>query len=50
MPGRPTMKEISQVAGMSQSTVLHIPSGTDFRVPIAAQTRERVLKVVADPG
>src|SRR5919202_689576 len=50
MPGRPTMKEISQIAGVSQSTVSRILSGTEFRVPIAPRTRERVLKAVADLG
>ena len=50
MPGRPTMKEISHIAGVSHSTVSRSLSRTDFRVPSAAQPRERVLKVVADPG
>ena len=50
MRGRPTMRQISEVAGVSQSTVSRILSGADFRVPIAANTRERVLKVVAELG
>src|SRR5438309_8817339 len=50
VPGRPTMRQISERAGVSQSTVSRILSGADFYVPIAAQTRERVLKVVADLG
>jgi DNA-binding LacI/PurR family transcriptional regulator len=50
MRGRPTMREISKIAGVSQSTVSRILSGADFRVPIAANTRERVLKVVAEHG
>jgi DNA-binding LacI/PurR family transcriptional regulator len=44
------MRQISEVAGVSQSTVSRILSGADFRVPIAANTRERVLKVVAELG
>ncbi|MBV9172464.1 MAG: LacI family DNA-binding transcriptional regulator [Chloroflexi bacterium] len=50
MRGRPTMRQISAIAGVSPSTVSRILSGADFRVPIAADTRERVLKVVADLG
>lgn len=42
------MKQISQIAGVSQSTVSRILSGSDFSVPVAAETRARVLKVVAD--
>ena len=44
------MRQISQITGVSQSTVSRILSGADFRVPIAANTRERVLKVVAELG
>jgi DNA-binding LacI/PurR family transcriptional regulator len=44
------MRQISQIAGVSQSTVSRILSGADFGVPIAANTRERVLKVVAELG
>jgi DNA-binding LacI/PurR family transcriptional regulator len=50
MRGRPTMRQISQITGVSQSTVSRVLSGADFRVPIAANTRERVLKVVAELG
>ena len=50
MRGRPTMRQISEIAGVSQSTVSRILSGADSRVPIAANTRERVLKVVAELG
>jgi DNA-binding LacI/PurR family transcriptional regulator len=50
MRGRPTMRQISDIAGVSQSTVSRILSGADSRVPIAANTRERVLKVVAELG
>jgi DNA-binding LacI/PurR family transcriptional regulator len=50
VPGRPTLRQISQIAGVSPSTVSRILSGADFRVPIAADTRERVLRVVAEVG
>ena len=50
MPGRPTLRQISQIAGVSPSTVSRILSGADFRVPIATDTRERVLRVVAEVG
>jgi DNA-binding LacI/PurR family transcriptional regulator len=33
------MRQIAQIAGVSQSTVSRILSGADFRVPIAAHTR-----------
>src|SRR5919202_540386 len=45
-----TMRQIGQIAGVSESTVSRILSGSDFRIPIAASTRERVLKVVAELG
>jgi LacI family transcriptional regulator len=50
VPGRPTLRQISQIAGVSPSTVSRILSGADFRVPIASDTRERVLRVVAEVG
>src|SRR5947209_20257560 len=50
VPGRPILRQISQIAGVSPSTVSRILSGADFRVPIAADTRERVLRVVAELG
>jgi DNA-binding LacI/PurR family transcriptional regulator len=50
VPGRPTLRQISQLAGVSPSTVSRILSGADFRVPIAADTRARVLRVVAEVG
>ena len=45
-----TMRQIGEMAGVSESTVSRILSGSDFRIPIAAATRERVLKVVAELG
>jgi LacI family transcriptional regulator len=50
MRSRPTLRQISDIAGVSPSTVSRILSGADFRVPIAPHTRERVLKVVAELG
>jgi DNA-binding LacI/PurR family transcriptional regulator len=44
------MRQIGKLAGVSDSTVSRIISGSDFRIPIAAGTRERVLKIVAELG
>ena len=44
------MRQIGEIAGVSESTVSRILSGSDFRIPIAASTRARVLKVVAELG
>jgi transcriptional regulator with XRE-family HTH domain len=44
------MRQIGQMAGVSESTVSRILSGRDFRIPIAADTRERVLKLVGELG
>ncbi len=38
----PTMRDIAQVAGVSQSTVSRVLNDVPTRVPIAAETRERV--------
>ena len=46
----PTMKDIAAAAGVSQSTVSRVLSGTPFLVPIASTTRERVLGVARDLG
>ncbi len=46
----PTMKDIAAAAGVSQSTVSRVLSGTPFMVPIASTTRDRVLKVARDLG
>ncbi|MDR0358581.1 MAG: LacI family transcriptional regulator, partial [bacterium] len=45
-----TMKEIGQLAGVSQSTVSRILNGTPGPVRIAAGTREKVLRVVQERG
>ncbi|MBO0688901.1 MAG: LacI family DNA-binding transcriptional regulator [Candidatus Dormibacteraeota bacterium] len=44
------MKEIGQLAGVSQSTVSRILNGTPGPVRIAPETRERVLRVVQERG
>jgi LacI family transcriptional regulator len=44
------MKQIGMLAGVSQSTVARILSDGDFSIPIAAETRERGLKVVDELG
>jgi DNA-binding LacI/PurR family transcriptional regulator len=38
----PTMRDIAEVAGVSQSTVSRVLNDVPTRVPIAAETRERV--------
>ena len=40
--GPPTMRDIAEVAGVSQSTVSRVLNDVATRVPIAATTRERV--------
>ncbi len=40
----PTLKDVSQLAGVSQSTVSRVLSGAFTAVPIAPETRERVLR------
>src|SRR5262249_62297474 len=47
---RLTMKQIGALAGVSQSTVSRVLSGAPSPVPVARQTRERILKVVAESG
>jgi DNA-binding LacI/PurR family transcriptional regulator len=44
------MKEIGQLSGVSQSTVSRVLSGAPSNVPVAAETRDRILKLVADLG
>jgi DNA-binding LacI/PurR family transcriptional regulator len=41
----PTMQDLAAAAGVSQSTVSRVLSGTPFAIPIALETRERVLAV-----
>jgi DNA-binding LacI/PurR family transcriptional regulator len=40
----PTLKDVSRVAGVSQSTVSRVLSGAQTAVPIAPETRDRVLR------
>ncbi|WP_158647140.1 LacI family DNA-binding transcriptional regulator [Actinoplanes sp. ATCC 53533] len=40
----PTMRDIAAAADVSQSTVSRVLSGVETRVPIAAETRERVIE------
>jgi DNA-binding LacI/PurR family transcriptional regulator len=40
----PTMQDIATAAAVSQSTVSRVLSGVETRVPIAPETRERVLQ------
>ena len=51
-PGPPpaTMRDIAAVAEVSQSTVSRVLSGTPTSVPIAAQTRARVIKASRELG
>jgi LacI family transcriptional regulator len=45
-----TMKQIGELVGVSQSTVSRVLSGASSTVPVAEQTRERILQAVADSG
>src|SRR5947199_9469757 len=49
-PRRLTMKQIGHLAGVSQSTVSRVLSGAASIVPVADDTRARILQVVADSG
>src|SRR5690349_25151584 len=40
----PTMRDIAAAADVSQSTVSRVLSGVETRVPIAPETRERVIE------
>jgi DNA-binding LacI/PurR family transcriptional regulator len=44
------MRDIAAEAGVSQSTVSRVLSGVESRVPIAAQTRERILEAARTLG
>jgi DNA-binding LacI/PurR family transcriptional regulator len=44
------MRDIARVAGVSQSTVSRILNGVPLLVPVAEQTRERVLAAAAELG
>ncbi|HZV51907.1 MAG TPA: LacI family DNA-binding transcriptional regulator [Candidatus Dormibacteraeota bacterium] len=45
---RVTLKQVSELAGVSQSTVSRILNRRHSAVPIAAATRERVLRVIEE--
>jgi DNA-binding LacI/PurR family transcriptional regulator len=47
---RLTMKQVGELVGVSQSTVSRVLSGAPTNVPVAPETRERILKTVADLG
>jgi DNA-binding LacI/PurR family transcriptional regulator len=47
---RVTLKQVSELAGVSQSTVSRVLNGRRSGVPIAAATRERVLQVIEELG
>jgi len=46
----PTMRDIARVAGVSQSTVSRVLNDAPTRVPIAADTRERVVLAARELG
>ena len=46
----PTMRDIAAAADVSQSTVSRVLSGVETRVPIAPETRERVIAGLAPAG
>ncbi|MBV9787184.1 MAG: LacI family DNA-binding transcriptional regulator [Chloroflexi bacterium] len=46
---RPTQVDVAQLAGVSRATVSYVLNGqADGRVPISEETRQRVLKAVAE--
>src|SRR5688572_22893430 len=45
-----TMRDIAELAGVSQSTVSRVLNGVPTRVPIAEETRERVLVAARQLG
>lgn len=48
---RPTQADVAQLAGVSRATVSYVLNDqTDQRVPISAETRQRVLKAIAELG
>ena len=44
------MKQIGELVGVSQSTVSRVLSGAASTVPVAPETRARILQVVAESG
>lgn len=48
---RPTQKDVARMAGVSRSTVSYVLNDqTDLKVPISAETRQRVLEAIAELG
>jgi LacI family transcriptional regulator len=48
---RPTQKDVARKAGVSRSTVSYVLNDqTDLKVPISAETRQRVLHAIAELG
>jgi len=48
---RPTQKDVADRAGVSRSTVSYVLNDqTDLKVPISAETRQRVLQAIAELG
>lgn len=48
---RPTQKDVAHKAGVSRSTVSYVLNDqTDLKVPISAETRQRVLEAIAELG
>jgi len=45
-----SMKEIARAVGVSQSTVSRVLNGSNSRVPIARETRQRVLETASTMG
>jgi DNA-binding LacI/PurR family transcriptional regulator len=45
-----TMRDVAQAAGVSQSTVSRVLSGTEGTILIGEETRQRVLEAVASLG
>lgn len=48
--GATTMRDIAEATGVSQSTVSRVLSGTPTAVPIAEETRKRVMETAAELG
>ena len=44
------MRDIAAASGVSQSTVSRVLSGVESRIPIAAETRERILEAARSLG
>lgn len=48
---RPTQKDVAQAAGVSRSTVSYVLNDqTDLKVPISAETRQRVMEAIVELG